>query len=206
MEITWLGHASFMIKEGSKVIYIDPYSGDDYGKADLILVSHAHYDHASMEKIRMASADETVIMAPKEIASGIDGSIEIREGNEHLLDNIKIRAVPMYSRTHARGEGVGFVLNIRDIRLYFAGDSGLMDEMKNIKADVALLPVGGTYTMDAREAAEAAVMIKPRLAIPMHYGSIVGTKDDAELFREYVESRSDIVVRIMEHGESIRIK
>lgn len=207
MEITWLGHASFKLKtKDGKVIYIDPYFGEYNETADLILVSHGHYDHASMEKIRQVSNDATIILTTADVASMIHGAEVLGENQEKIIGNIRVTTVPMYSRTHARGSGIGFLIEAEKIVVYFAGDTDLIPEMKEIKAQIALLPVGGTYTMNGAQAAEAALLIKPRLAIPMHYGSgIVGTMDDAEIFKETVESKSEIQVKIMQQGEVISV-
>ncbi|MFH2028932.1 MAG: MBL fold metallo-hydrolase [Nanoarchaeota archaeon] len=206
MQITWLGHASFKIKTKDKVIYIDPYFGEYDESADIILISHNHYDHVSMEKVNQIRVDATQILTTAEVVSTIYGATTLTDNVELNIDSIKINTVPMYSRTHTRGNGLGFIITSENISVYFAGDADLIPEIAQIKADIALLPVGGTYTMNAKEAAQAAIQIKPKLAIPMHFGSgIVGTIDDAELFKELVESRSDVKVRILKHGEIINI-
>ena len=117
MHITWLGHASFKIKtKDNKVIYIDPYYGEDYSeKADLILVSHLHFDHFNMEKIEQASVDSTVVISTKDVALRLDGAVVSEEGQERTVDNIKVRAMPMYSRTHARGSGIGFLIKVDEV-------------------------------------------------------------------------------------------
>ena len=205
MQITWLGHSSFKIKIRDKVIYIDPYAGEYDEKADIILISHSHYDHFNLEKINFLRNDETIIFGPSDVVSEVDGAelISINETKE--LDNLKITGVPMYSATHALGSGVGFVIEAAGKKLYHAGDAGLMSEFQEIKSDIALLPIGGTYTMNAQEAAEAVKMMQPKIAIPMHYGSIVGTIDDAENFRELVEDETKTQVRILEVGEVIEV-
>ena len=177
MNITWLGHASFKIKtKENKVIYIDPYFGEYDEKADLILVSHGHSDHFNMEKIQESSVDSTVVMSVRDVALRIVGAIEIAENQEKTIGDIKVKTTPMYSRTHPKGSGVGFLIEADKMKIYFAGDCDLIPEITKVKADIVLLPVGGTYTMDAKQAAQACLQINPKLAIPMHYGSgIVGT-------------------------------
>ena len=208
MEIKWLGHASFEIKVNEKVIYIDPYFGEYKDKADIILISHGHYDHSSAEKVEDVMVDDTIILTTKDVASQLDGTA-MSIGDKKEIDDIKIEAVPAYNigkSFHPKGSGLGFIIEADKKKVYFAGDSDLIPEMKKIKADVVLLPVGGTYTMNAEEAAEAVLAIRPNIAIPMHFGSgIVGTIDDAELFKEKVEEKSHIQVRILKQGEAIKI-
>lgn len=205
MQLKWLGHASFELKINGLIIYIDPYSGEYEDKADIILISHAHYDHFSREIVEKLRKENTTILGTASVASQIDGCRTVNPGEEGLLEKIKIKVVHAYNtsaaprRTHARGEGLGFVITTDEETLYFAGDTSLIPEMKEIKADIALLPVGGTYTMDAKEAAAAARLIKPKLAIPMHYGKIVGHLDDAVYFKELAEE--EIPVLILKEGE-----
>lgn len=206
MEIKWLGHASFELKINGLILYIDPYSGEYEEKADIILISHEHYDHFSREIVEKIRKEDTTIIGTSSVASQIDGCRSVIPGEEGLLGKIKVKVVHAYNtstaprQTHAKGEGVGFVIETEEKTIYFAGDTSFIPEMKDIKADVVLLPVGGTYTMDAKEAASAAKLIKPKLAIPMHYGKIVGTTDDALYFKELVED-SGIIVKIMEIGK-----
>ncbi|MBN1645164.1 MBL fold metallo-hydrolase [Candidatus Woesearchaeota archaeon] len=203
MHLKWLGHASFELKTGDLILYIDPYAGEYLDKADIILISHAHYDHFSREIVMKIRKQDTTIIGPAEVASQIDGCRTVVEGEEGILEKIKVTIVPAYNTpdaprpTHAKGTGVGFLIKTEGKTIYHAGDTSFIPEMKNIKADIVLLPVGGTYTMDAKQAAEAAKLINPKIAIPMHYGKIVGTKDDALLFKELVEE-SEINVKIME--------
>ena len=208
MEIKWMGHASFEIKVNGKIIYIDPYFGEYTDKADIILISHGHYDHSSAEKVKDARVDSTIILTTKEVTPHLDGTI-MNAGDKKEIGNIKIEAVPAYNigkDFHPKGTGLGFIIEADNKKVYFAGDTDLIPEMKEIKADVVLLPVGGTYTMNAKEAAEAVLTIRPNIAIPMHFGSgIVGTIDDAELFKEKVEEKSHIHVKILKHGETIKL-
>ncbi len=194
MKIQWLGHASFKIKSKEVVIYIDPYAGEEgyyLEKADIILISHFHYDHCSLEKIRKISTEETMIWGTKEVASEIHGCIVLIPGQPISTMGIKVTAVPAYNtakRFHPRGFAIGFLIEIEKKIIYFISDSDVIPEMVKIKADILLIPVGGTYTMNAREAVKVVQDIKPRVAIPMHYGSVVGNIDDAELFKELAET------------------
>ncbi len=210
MKLKWLGHASFKITLGHKVIYIDPYAGDDYSdKAEIILVSHGHYDHSSMEKISQARVDDTIILTTKDNVAAIGGE-SFSPGDSKKVGDITITAIPAYNLRKPFHEkenpGLGFIIRFDSKSIYHAADTDIIPEMEGLKPTVALLPVGGTYTMNAKEAAIAAEKIKPKLVIPMHYGSgIVGKIDDAELFKELIEVHPDIKVRILEEGEEIEI-
>ena len=209
MYIKWLGHASFKIKIKETTIYIDPYSGEYDESADLILISHEHYDHFGKGKIAQIRNDATAILAADKVASELDGARGMKPGDVVNVGGARIEAVHAYNVNkpfHPKGNGIGFVIEADGHRVYFAGDSDKIPEMKNIKADIVLLPVGGTYSMNSDEAADTVLMIKPKLAIPMHFGSgVVGTIEDAELFKEKVEDKSKTRVRILKQGEEIKV-
>ena len=201
VEIKWLGHSGFMIKN-SRIIYIDPYNiKEDSEKADLILLTHSHYDHCSVADMEKIIKDGTRIVAPADCQSKITKfdvpiKIEIIEPGQELdLGNVEISTLPSYNidkHFHPKEESwVGYLIKTNDVLIYHAGDTDIIPEMQKLtgykqedKEFIALLPVGGRFTMSAEEAAEAAKMIKPSLAIPMHWGSIVGSEDDA---REFVD-------------------
>jgi len=185
--ISWLGHDSFLIKANDKNIFIDPYNIHTKEKADLILISHSHYDHYSPDDIEKIRTDKTIIITESETASKISDKVLVMKPNDILEENgIKIEATHAYNinkEFHTKEkEWLGFIITIDNIRIYHAGDTDLIEEMNDIKTDIALLPVSGTYVMTAKEAIEATKIIKPKIAIPMHYGSIVGDKNDAILF------------------------
>jgi len=201
IKIKWLGHAGFKIKK-DKVVYIDPYHIDEIEEADLILITHEHYDHCSPDDIKKIIKEDTVIMGPKDAVDKLSGNtMVIKPGDRKEFDDIIIDAVPAYNigkKFHPKEKkGVGYVLNIGSKKIYHAGDTDLIPEMEKLAVDVALLPVGGEYTMNAEEAALAANKIKPKIAIPMHYGSIIGSKEDAEEFRKECECE----VRILGKGD-----
>ena len=191
----WLGHSGFYIgsKKGT-IVYFDPYQVQDgLPKADIILVSHDHFDHCSPADIRKLSKAGTVVVGPESIASKLQGSVRaIRAGGELAIGDIGIQAVPAYNPAkpfHPKSSGfLGFVVAIDGMSIYHAGDTDVIPEMKEIKADVALLPVGGTYTMGPAEAAQAVEAIKPKVAVPMHYGSVVGSAQDAQEFKRLCKS------------------
>lgn len=201
VEIKWLGHSGFLIKN-SKVIYIDPYNiKKENEKADVILITHSHYDHCSIADIEKIVKDGTRIITPADCQSKITRfkvpiKIEVVESGQDLdLGHMKISTVPAYNVDkpfHSKTESwVGYVIKINDLIIYHAGDTDLIPEMQKLtghkqakKKFVALLPIGGRFTMSVDEAFEAVKLIKPTLVIPMHYGSVVGTDKDAKEFAE----------------------
>ncbi len=186
-KIHWLGHASFRIS-GGKMIYIDPYKIEGGEKADIICITHDHFDHCSQEDIDKISKEGTSFVAPPSAAKKLRGdAVVIRRGESARVQGIDIEAVPAYNigkEFHPKeSDNVGFVLTVEGARIYHAGDTDVIPEMKEIKADIALLPCGGTYTMTAGEAARAADTIRPGIAVPMHWGTVVGSRADAEEFK-----------------------
>ena len=203
IKIQWLGHASFKITN-KKTIFIDPYEIEPAEYADLILITHPHHDHCSLEDIQKIRQKSTIIVTVADCAAKLGNNVKtIKPGQTIEIDNLKIKAVPAYNTHRFKSPGVpfhpkesgwvGFIVEIDGTKIYHAGDTDKIPEMKNIKCDLALLPVGGTYTMDAQEAVEAANEIKPDIAIPMHWGKIVGQEEDAELFSE----KTEVEVRIL---------
>jgi L-ascorbate metabolism protein UlaG (beta-lactamase superfamily) len=184
--IHWLGHDTFKIT-GEKTIYTDPFRIKKNDTADIILITHEHHDHCSPDDVKKLQGPDTVIVAPADCASKLKGNIKIvKPGDVMDVSGIRVEAVPSYNTNkqfHTKERGwVGYIFTVSGWRIYIAGDTDHIPEMKNFKADVALLPVSGTYVMTAEEAAAAALELKPKVAIPMHYGSIVGGKDDAARF------------------------
>lgn len=197
--IHWLGHSSFRI-DGDVTIYIDPWKlAAGSPPADLILISHEHYDHFSaedIEKVRTAASEIVTIDA---VARALTGRVHVvKPGDRLTVRGVDIQILPAYNKKkkfHPRSKGqVGFVLTLDGQRLYFAGDTDAIPEMKDLRPEIALLPVSGTYVMDAEEAVEAVKLLQPGLAVPMHYGEIVGTAADAERFQRL----SPVPVRILE--------
>lgn len=185
----WLGHASFRL-DRAPTIYFDPWNlKGKPPQGDIILVSHEHYDHCSPGDVRRISGPGTVVIASPGAAKKLRGNVRtLRPGERTTVGEVEIEAVPAYNvgkPYHPRqAQHVGFIVTVGGERIYFAGDSDRIPEMADVRCDVALLPVGGTYTMTAEEAAQAAVDIGPRVAVPMHYGAgVVGTRADAERFR-----------------------
>jgi len=194
MEIKRLGHSSFKIRGNDLVLYIDPYDLKETEAADLILITHDHYDHCSVRDIDRIRTDETVIIAAEGCAVSGDPR-QMRPGDKMTVKGIEIEAVPAYNINkpfHPKAKGnLGYIISIEGKRVYHAGDTDLIPEMNDVTCDIALLPVSGTYVMNPREAAKAADIIRPSLvAMPMHYGSgPVGIMDDAESFEKSTEVR-----------------
>ncbi len=203
----WLGHASFRL-DRPQMIYLDPWRlPPGSPMADLILISHDHFDHCSPQDVARIRREGTTVIANTAAAKKLDPPVEVLQaGDLKVVGPVTITAVPAYNvgtRFHTRDAGgLGFVLTLEGERLYFAGDTDLTPEMKAIQCDVALLPVSGTYVMDAEQAAEAARALSPRVAVPMHYGAgVVGSVEDAERFR----SLCPVPVRILQaEGGAIR--
>ena len=199
--IFWLGHAGFKIKDEKEIIYIDPYQvRDDKEKADFILITHEHFDHFSIEDIDKLLKPSTIIVGPKKIKEALAKKeqkvVSLLPKEKINLKGIEIEGVPAYNlgkNFHPKEkDNLGFIIKIKNVKIYHAGDTDFIPEIKDIRVDVCLLPVGGTYTMDAREAAEAANTISPKIAIPMHWGSIVGSFKDAESFLKLCNCKVEI--------------
>ena len=197
--IHWLGHDTFKLV-GQKTVYIDPFKIQTPDKADIICITHAHFDHCVPEDIAKLRGDNTVVVAPEDCAKKIPGKVQIiKPGQKLIIDGVEIEAVPAYNtdkKFHPKANGwVGYVITLDKIRIYHAGDTDRIAEMKDVRADVALLPVSGTYVMTAEEAVQAALDIGPAVAIPMHYGSIVGEPGDAQRFQELLAGKVEVVVK-----------
>lgn len=196
-KLHWLGHDSFRL-DGPPVIYFDPWQlPAGAPRADLVLVSHDHHDHCSPDDIKQISGPKTVVVANPSAAAKLTGARVIRAGEKLTIGDVTIEAVPAYNtnkKFHPKSAGhVGYIITVSGERLYHAGDTDHIPEMKAFRCDVALLPVSGTYVMTAAEAAEAFNDIQPAVAVPMHYGAgVVGSEADARAFKDKVGERAVI--------------
>ncbi len=209
MKLTWFGHSSVKLETGNQIIYIDPYAGSDelYTPGSLILVSRFHFDHCSVEKIRHASHDNTIILGTPDVAREVFPCQILRVSENRFFDGCEVVGMPVVNphvdvRRHAEElSALGFVVLAENKTIYFMSDSDFFPQLDNMKPDVLLIAVGGTYTAAAKESAEIAQRINPKLAIPIHWGGVVGTRDDAELFKELAR----VPVEILEPGGSISV-
>ncbi|MEJ7749862.1 MAG: MBL fold metallo-hydrolase [Thermoleophilaceae bacterium] len=209
--VEWLGHSGFRISARGATVYIDPYRVAGGPKADLILITHGHYDHFSPQDVERLSHDDTWLVAPAAVAERAMGRVVSIAPGEALelepIPGVDVAAVAAYNTSkratdgrlfHPREAGcVGFDLNVRGERLYHSGDTDVIPEMDSVVGvDVALLPVSGTYVMTAGEAAEAARRIQPGVAVPMHWGEHIGSRADAEAFAEKAPGEVRILERV----------
>ncbi|MDM7918183.1 MAG: MBL fold metallo-hydrolase [Methanosarcina sp.] len=210
IRIQWLGNSGFLLEGEGKKIYIDPYQiGKEPvfdEKADLLLITHEHFDHCSPEDIRKVRKSDTTTLIPENCSLEFRGDARRVAEGDILADGLEIKGVrievvPAYNLDkpyHPRGLGVGYIIELAGLRIYHAGDSDFTPEIKTIIADIVLLPIGGTYTMDEEEAASAAAAISPGVVIPMHYGS-EDIEADPERFKALVHSKNpDIKVIILD--------
>ena len=198
--IDFLGHATFRIR-GSKTVYFDPYQLATQDEADLILVTHSHFDHLSLDDVKKIAGRNTTVVCSKDCVDQVKLLVGMVIGIDPFekteVGEVRVESVPAYNidkEFHPRANNWnGYVLTLDGVRYYHPGDTDKIPEMKNVQTDVAFLPVGGTYTMDCNEAAEAVELIDLKYAVPMHYGSIVGSDSDAKKFVQLVGKRGVMI-------------
>ena len=216
LQIKWINHSTVLLRSPSLVVYIDPFSkvlkGDEEA-ADLIISTHPHFDHFDPEAINRLLKPETEVVAKRGSAveglkAGAGKVHEIDVGDELTVKGVRIKAVHAYNEHrfrapgepfHPKGFGMGVILELEGKKLYYAGDTDFIPEMRELTQegiDLAFLPIGGTYTMDAPEAVQAAQAIKPRVVVPIHYNFLPETRADPERFKQELE-RAGIEVRIL---------
>ena len=192
-----LCHSSIRFSK-KKIIYFDPFKiEENYNDADVIFITHDHYDHYSEEDIDKVVKGDTIIVVPEDLKTKLlkkewkeENIITVRPNESYTAKNIEFKTIPAYNvnkQFHPKENAwVGYLLEIEGITYYIAGDTDMTEENKKIKCDVAFVPVGGTYTMDYQEAAELINEIRPEIAVPTHYGSIVGAREDGIKFLKLV--------------------
>jgi L-ascorbate metabolism protein UlaG (beta-lactamase superfamily) len=201
VQIKWYGHDTFTLSFGGLTVCIDPYQLEKKIATDIVLVTHNHFDHLSNDDLQKVSTQKTTIISATECLSQIKTTnkqiIGIDPNEEKIISGIKIKAIPAYNLDKINPETkkpfhpkedkkIGFIITMNNSTFYHAGDSDYIPEMNGLSPDVFFVPVSGTYVMTAKEAANSILGVKPKLAIPMHYGSIVGSEDDAESFKKLV--------------------
>jgi len=212
IEIRWSGHDGFRIEVNGNKIYVDPYKlNPSYARksdADILLISHNHFDHLSIEDIDNVINENTKIICSHECVEVLKNKyvdneiIPLKPKEVRIVGNIEIRGIEAYNtdkKFHPKkDEKIGFIINVNDLKIYHTGDTDIIPEMENVNPDILFVPVSGTYVMTAKEAAKATnELIKPKkIAIPMHYGSIVGTVKDAEDFSKDVNICKTVIMGI----------
>ena len=194
-----LFHSSIRINKG-EIIYIDPYKIDkNYNDADIIFVTHDHFDHFSQEDILKVKKEDTIIVVTKDLVEkslnlGFERNsiIDVEPNELKTIGKIKFKTIPSYNTNkdfHPKSNGwVGYILEINNVKYYIAGDTDITEENKKVQCDVAFVPVGGTYTMNYKEAADLINIINPKIAVPIHYGSVAGEKADGQRFVKLLNS------------------
>ena len=200
-----LCHSCIKFNKG-EVIYFDPFKIEkNYNDADVIFITHDHYDHYSEEDIDKVVKEGTIIVAPEDLLTKLlkkgferDNMVLVTPNQKYTVKGIEFQTIPAYNvnkQFHPKAnEWVGYVLKIEGVTYYIAGDTDITEENKKVKCDVAFVPVGGTFTMDYKEAAELINEIKPKIAVPTHYGSIVGEKSDGVSFSKLVRPEIEVEV------------
>ncbi len=202
-----LVHSNIRIN-GEKVIYIDPFMiEEEQHNADIILITHNHHDHFSPEDIQKIQKEDTIYVVPEKMNKDIEklnlsyeNILFVKSNQEFEVKNIKMETIPAYNTIkpfHPKHNGwVGYVITLQNERIYIAGDTDINEDNTKVKCDIALVPIGGTYTMNAQKAAEFVNIIKPKIAIPMHYRSIVGNKEMATEFKDKVDADIQVAMKL----------
>lgn len=192
--IKWLGHSTIKFL-GNAIIYVDPYNiNEEFNDADIIFITHNHYDHFSENDIKKCMNKNTKIIVTKDLYDEVlnlgfreSDILSVLPNKNYELGDISFSTIPAYNINKEfhpiEKDWVGYIINVNNIKYYIAGDTDLTNESGKVKCDVAFLPIGGTFTMDYKEASMLANEIKPKIVIPIHYGTLVGKKEDALNFK-----------------------
>ena len=204
-QIELLGHAGFRLRTEDKTVIIDPFRLEKGYEADILLVTHSHYDHLDPQSVKKVVNGKTICIAPVDCHEKLGRAQSLKPGQKTEVGGIKIEACEAYNMNkfrspgqvfHPKGLGVGYIISIGGVSIYHTGDADNIPEFREMRgrADVLLIPVSGTYVMTPHEAADAAKIINPRMAIPMHYGMIVGTGEDAKTFKKIFPGETKILL------------
>lgn len=200
-------HSSIRFNNGL-VIYFDPFKiNENYNDADIVFITHSHYDHYSEEDLKKVIKDNTIIIIPSDLEEKVlefgfdkENIIVVKPNEEHNVFGLYFKTIPAYNTNknfHPRSNNwVGYIIKYNNYTYYIAGDTDITEENKKVKCDVAFVPIGGTYTMNKEEAAKLINKIKPKIVVPIHYGLIVGTKEDAILFTKLIDNNIDCKILI----------
>lgn len=202
--LQWLGHAGFRLEVKGKRVFIDPFRiGEMKEHADLIFITHSHFDHLNIDDIRKVADENTIFVAPEEAAPKLEYKkvVAVKPGERRTILGIEFETVDAYNTDKEKlkfhpheNRWVGYVINVEGKRVYHAGDTDLTEEMKGVKADLALIPVGGTYTMDIEEGLAATKSIKARNFAPMHYKALLGKEGSEKLEKRFEESVDNSII------------
>lgn len=205
-KITINCHSSIKITD-NKIIYFDPYKiNDNYKDADIIFITHDHYDHFDVDSINKIIKDDTILVIPDKMS--VENLLEIKSknmvkvlpNNTYDIRGYKIETIPSYNinkNFHPKENNwVGYIITINNERIYVAGDTDITSENKKVKCDIALVPIGGKFTMNYNEAAELINLIKPKTVIPTHYAEIIGSKIDGENFKKLISNDIECILLI----------
>lgn len=211
MIIKFHSHSTIELRINTTTIYIDPYldpfSAEQLPKADLILISHAGYDHCSIETIRTISNLTTIVLGTREAATLINGCASLKTGETRDFGDFKIKVLQAqpYNSKHATGTIFGFGILAEDKTIFYPSDTKYLPAMADIKPDIMIVAIGGTLVMTAKEAAQFVTTLMPKIAIPVHYGRLNGTIDDARYFKELVETKQETKVVILREDEEFEL-
>lgn len=209
-KIEVLCHSSIRICKNNMIIYIDPFKIEkEYNDADIVMITHSHYDHFSENDLKRVIKENTVILTVEEtyertVKLGVkkENIIIVKQNGIYNVNNLEIETVPAYNLKklfHKKSsQWVGYIINFENERDYIMGDTDFVEELKQIKCDVLFMPIGGIYTMNVKEAAECVKTLKPKKVIPVHYGEIVGKYKDAEKFKELIKDVTEVDILIKE--------
>ncbi len=212
--IEWIGHASFIFRTNGQVIYVDPFRlTTAVEHADIILITHPHFDHMSVDDIKKIADENTEIFIPEDSVSKIPiGKVRaVKPNSKYASNGVNFNTVPAYNNVkerldkHPKKNGwVGYIVEVEGKKIYHAGDTDFIDEMKGLKADTALLPIGGTYTMDVEQASDAANAMELNRAVPMHYKALLGKEGAAVAEKKFLQRarNSSIIKQIQEESFS----